>query len=175
MTTTKSKYIVGPGDGQKVDIGGLGVDFKVSAETTGGLLSIVEHPMQPGRLVPAHMHHDEDEISYVLEGTFGVKIGDVVAEAVPGCYVFKPRGVPHTFWNAGPAPARLIEIIAPSGFERFFETLGGLAAIAATGAISPEAFDARRTELGREYHMDFFPEWADELKARYKLKLLGEP
>lgn len=175
MATPQQSLIVGPGEGAKADLGGLGVDFKIGGETTRGQLSIVEHPMEPGRLVPPHVHHDEDELSYVLEGTFGVRIGDVISEAGPGCYVFKPRGVAHTFWNAGPAPARLIEIITPAGFELFFEAVGQLSAKVATGAISPEEFDSKRTELASKYHVDFVPEWADELKARFKLKLLGEP
>jgi len=163
--------IIRPDQGQLVDIGGLGVHFKVWGEQTGGGISIVEHPMEPGRLVPPHVHHAEDELSFVLEGTFGVRIGDQVAEAGPGSYVFKPRGIPHTFWNAGPQPARLIEIIQPAGFEHFFERLSE----AARTAASPEEFDAARTRLGAEYDLGFVPEWIEELKARYGLRLLGEP
>jgi len=49
-----------------------------------------------------------------------VRVGDRIVTATPGSYVFKPRGVPHTFRNAGPGPARLIEILWPSGVERFY-------------------------------------------------------
>ncbi len=108
MATHKGLLVVAPREGAKVDLGGLGVDFKIWGEATRGGISVVEHPMEPGRLVPAHVHHDEDELSYILEGTFGVKVGEEIAEAGPGSYVFKPRGVAHTFWNPGPAPARLI-------------------------------------------------------------------
>ena len=45
--------------------------------------------------------------------------GDEVLEATPGELVFKPRGVPHAFWNATDEPARFLEIIAPAGFERY--------------------------------------------------------
>ncbi|MDP9236292.1 MAG: cupin domain-containing protein [Chloroflexota bacterium] len=175
MSDSDPQYIIKPGEGKKVDIGGLGVDFKVWGKATKDVISIVEHPMEPGRLTPPHMHHAEDELSYVLQGTFGVRIGDVIAEAGPGCYVFKPRDVPHAFWNPGPAPARLIEIITPAGFELFFEALGALSAKASTGAITPEEFEAKRGELAAQYHVDFVPDWADELKARFNLKLLGEP
>ncbi len=161
--------IVKPGEGTSVDLGGLGVDFKVWGESTRGGLSIVEHPMEPGRLVPPHVHHGEDELSYVLEGTFGVRVGDEVATAGPGSYIYKPRGVPHTFWNAGPEHARLIEIIWPAGFERFFEQLGELARDA-----GPD-FETKRTELGSSYRLEFVPEWVADLKSRYNLKLLGEP
>jgi len=171
MEATERLVIVRPGEGALIDVGGLGVHFKLWGETTAGGISIVEHPMEPGRLVPPHVHHDEDEISYVLEGTFGVRIGDEVAEAGPGSYIFKPRNVPHTFWNAGPSRARLIEIIQPAGFEHFFEKLGE----AAQSASSPEEFDATRTRLGAQYNLAFVPEWIEELKARYGLRLLGQP
>jgi mannose-6-phosphate isomerase-like protein (cupin superfamily) len=164
--------VVSPGEGTSVNLGGLGVDFKVPGDWTDGQLAIVEHPMEPGRLVPAHVHREEDELSYVLEGTFGVKIGDEIATAGPGTYVYKPKGIPHTFWNPGPEPARLIELIWPSRFEHFFRTLGELARSAAD---DPQAFERKRADLGREYALDFVPEWADELKRRYNLKLLGEP
>lgn len=164
-------FVVQPGDGRLIDIGGLGVHFKVHGAATAGGISIVEHPMEPGRLVPPHVHRDEDELSYVLEGTFGVRVGDQVAEAGPGTYVWKPRNVPHTFWNAGPNPARLMEIIQPAGFEDFFDELGEAAQLAS----SPEEFDASRTRLAARYNQAFLPEWIEELKARYNLKLLGEP
>lgn len=170
MTTRQGLLVVGSGEGELVDIGGLGVHFKVWGEQTAGGLSIVEHPMEPGRLVPAHVHHAEDELSYVLEGTFGVRIGDEEATVGPGSYVYKPRGVPHTFWNPGPAPARLIEIISPAGFERFFEQLGEIART----ATGPEDFFARRAVLGERYQLGFVTGWDVELKDRYNLRLLGE-
>jgi hypothetical protein len=55
----------------------------------------------------------------VLEGRFGVQLGDEVLEAGPGDLLFKPRGVAHAFWNAGDEPARLLELISPAGFERW--------------------------------------------------------
>jgi mannose-6-phosphate isomerase-like protein (cupin superfamily) len=171
ITDPNGLLVINPGEGEKIDLGGLGVDFKVWGEATRGDLSIVEHPMEPGRLVPPHVHENEDELSYVLEGTFGVKVGDRVATAEPGAYVYKPRGVPHTFWNAGSELGRLLEIIWPAGFERFFEALGELART----AVSPHEFEAKRAELGTHYGLAFVPEWADELKAEYGLKLLGEP
>lgn len=166
---TQQPLVIQAGAGKLISLGGLGVHFKIGGEQTGGLLAIVEHPIEPGRLVPPHVHRNEDEYSYVLEGHIGARIGDQILEAGPGCYVIKPRNIPHTFWNVGPEPARLIEIIAPSGFERFFDELGGLAATSA-----PDEFPTRRAELGARYDQDFVDGWAQELKATYGLKLLGE-
>ena len=169
--TGRPPLIVGQGEGKSVNIGGLGVDFKIWGTGTAGSLSIVEHPMDPGRLVPPHLHRHEDELSYVLEGTFGVRIGGEIGAAGPGSYVFKPRHIPHTFWNPGPGPARLIEIITPAGFERYFEELSE----ARRAAANPDDLAARREALSRRYGLEFFPEWIPELKARYNLKVLGEP
>ena len=161
--------VVEPGSGKLISLGGLGVQFKLGGEQTGGLLAIVEHPIEPGRLVPPHVHRNEDEYSYVLEGRIGARIGDQIFEAGPGSYVIKPRNIPHTFWNVGPEPARLIEIITPAGFELFFDELGELAATSA-----PDEFPIRRAELGIRYDQDFVDGWAEELKQKYGLKLLGE-
>jgi len=98
--------VVGPGEGRSIELGrGLGVDFKIWGHQTGGRFSIVEHPIEARRLVPPHTHTMEDELSYVLEGRVGVRIGDEVAEAGPGTYIYKPCGVPHTFWNPTDQPA----------------------------------------------------------------------
>ncbi len=90
---------------------------------------------EPGRLVPPRVHSDEDEYSYVLEGVFGARIGDRDVSAGSGTYVLKPRNVPHTFWNAGPKRARLVEMISPAGFERFFDELAEVFAAAAPRAL----------------------------------------
>ena len=53
----------------------------------------------------------------------GALLGDDVLEAGPGDLVFKPRDQWHTFWNAGDEPCRILEIISPAGFEKYFDEL----------------------------------------------------
>ena len=169
-TATGVKIVTEPGEGASVSLGGVGVDFKIPAEMTGGAFSIVEHPLDPGRLIPPHIHYREDELSYVVRGQVGVRIGDRDYLAGPGSYVFKPRNIPHTFWNATAEPAHLVEIVAPAGFEEFFARLGELVA-----TYPPEEVPERRAELAREYdHYFVHPEWVPELKEKYGLTLLGE-
>src|SRR5215211_4533860 len=101
----------------------------IDGATTGGAFSLVEHPLPPRGLgSPVHTHRNEDEYSFVLEGRIGVQMGDELLEAGPGDLVFKPRGVPHAFWNAGDEPARLLELISPAGFENYFRDLAPLLA-----------------------------------------------
>ncbi|MBI3859105.1 MAG: cupin domain-containing protein [Thaumarchaeota archaeon] len=160
--------VIPPAEGRSLSLGGLGVLYKVLPEDTGGSLAVVEHPIDPGRLVRPHTHTSEDEISYVVEGMVGVRVGDHEVAAGPGTWVFKPRGVRHTFWNPGPKEARLIEIITPGGFVHYFEEL---AAIPSIGG-SPDA--EKRAELRRKYGLSFSDEWVPALKAKYGLKLVGE-
>ena len=110
----------------------------------------------------------EDELSYVLEGRVGVRVGDDEAEAGVGTYIYKPCGVPHTFWNPTDQPARLLEIICKAGFENYFVEISELFATGAKpGGTEHEAIAAR-------YNESHFMDWVPELKARYGLKLLGE-
>ena len=156
------KLVVKPDEGRSVWLGGMGVVFKVSGADTGGAFAVVEHPIEPGRLVLPHVHLREDEYSYVLEGTIGARVGDQDVTAGPGSYLFKPRGLMHTFWNAGPGPARILEVIAPAGFENYFAELAG------TGG------PGRRPELAAKYGLTYSSDWVDGLIDRYNLKLLGQ-
>ncbi|MBA2506292.1 MAG: cupin domain-containing protein [Thermoleophilaceae bacterium] len=116
--------VVGPTDGKQGELGSIGVRFMIDGAESGGGFSLVEHPMPPRRLAaPLHRHTREDEYSFVLEGRMGALLGDDVVFAEPGDLVFKPRDQWHTFWNAGDEPARILEIISPAGFEKFFEAL----------------------------------------------------
>ena len=147
---TATARVLGPAEGKAGFLGSIGVRFMIDGDTTGGGFSLVEHPMAPHALAaPLHRHLREDEYSFVLEGRMGALLGDDVLEAGPGDLVFKPRGEWHTFWNAGEDPCRILEIIAPAGFERFFAELwtsvAWLARTLPSSAISARATRSRWT------------------------------
>ena len=150
-----SDTILSPNDGQLVWLGGLGIQFKLDGTNTQGAFSVVEHPLEPGAFALPHTHSREDEFSYVLEGTVGVKPGDQEFLVSPGSYIVKPRGIPHAFWNPGPEPARLLEIIAPAGFERYFMQLAAL--VNKNVSRDDEAFEKLASEYGLTYHMQQVP------------------
>lgn len=152
---------VGPGGGVLVDVGGLGVQFKVRGESTGGSFAVVEHPIQPGVLVDPHIHRNEDELSYVLDGTIWARVGDREVEAVTVSYVWKPRGVLHTFWNPGPRPARILEVISPAGFERLFDQ------VAALLAAPSETTEDEVYELCAQYGLSFDRSWLPDVESRF--------
>jgi mannose-6-phosphate isomerase-like protein (cupin superfamily) len=125
--TAIQRTAIEPGEGETFDFGGLGVVWKIESSETGGRFSVVEHPIRPRALAaPLHMHQNEDEYSFVLQGTLGALLGDRVVEAGPGTWVFKPRAEWHTFWNAGDTECRILEVISPGGFENYFRELAGV-------------------------------------------------
>jgi quercetin dioxygenase-like cupin family protein len=161
---TAQLKVVQPGAGRAGGlVPGVGVIFKIDGEDSGGALSIVEHPFAVGALVPPHIHHLEDEYSIVLEGEIGFRSNDQEVVLGPGGYIVKPRGEVHAMWNAGSSPARMIEVISPAGFERFFRELSDMTAL---GAPDPASIAA----LAVQYQLPFAePDWLPDVIARYKL------
>ncbi len=93
-----------------------------------------------------------------------MKIGDQVVTVPSGSYVFKPRNVPHTFWNPGTRDARTLEMIAPPDFASYFEESSKI--------LSEPGSSAKRKELelDEKYGLTNHPEWLPELVREYKLK-----
>jgi mannose-6-phosphate isomerase-like protein (cupin superfamily) len=160
--------VIGPTDGRLGFLGSIGVRFMIDGDETAGGFSLIEHPMSARALAaPLHRHNREDEYSYVLEGRMGALLGDDVVEAGPGDLVFKPRDQWHTFWNAGDEPCRILEIIAPAGFERFFAELDDLG-----GALQADPADL--AALSARYELEMQPDSVPGLLERFGLTI-GEP
>jgi mannose-6-phosphate isomerase-like protein (cupin superfamily) len=92
-------------------------------------------PGPPRWIAPLHVHHNDDEGWYVLEGRLCVKAGDETIEAGAGAAVLVPRGTPHTYWNPDPGPLRYLLVMTPTIY-------GLIQAIHATADRSPEAMRA---------------------------------
>jgi mannose-6-phosphate isomerase-like protein (cupin superfamily) len=161
--------ILGPSDGKAGFLGSIGVRFMIDGPEAGERFSLVEHPMGPRALAaPMHRHNNEDEYSYVIEGRMGALLGDEHVEAGPGDLVHKPRGQWHTFWNAGDEPARILEIISPAGFERFFAEMVDMGGMA---NADPEALG----DLCRRYALEMDPDSVPGLVERFGVRMPGEP
>jgi len=161
--------VVGPGEGKAGFLGSIGVRFMIDGDEAGDRFSLVEHPMSPWALAaPLHRHSREDEYSFVIEGRMGALLGDEELVAGPGDLVFKPRDQWHTFWNAGDEPARILEIISPAGFEKFFEELVDLVGV---GTVEPPVLG----ELCDRYALEMDPESVPGLVERFGLRFPGEP
>ena len=167
MEATAAK-VVGPKDGKAGFLGSIGVRFMIDGVEADERFSLVEHPMSPRALAaPLHRHNREDEYSYVLEGKLGALLGDEVLIGEPGDLIFKPRNQWHTFWNAGDEPARILEIISPAGFERFFEELVDM------GGVT-QAEPQQLAELCARYELEMDPDSVPGLLERFDL-VIGEP
>jgi len=169
MAVTTEARVLGPADGHAGFLGSIGVRFMVDGPVTGETFSLVEHPMAARALAaPLHRHTREDEYSYVIEGRMGALLGDQVLEAGPGDLVFKPRGEWHTFWNAGDEPCRILEIISPAGFERFFAELVDAGGVA---NATPEVFG----DLMQRYELEMDPDSVPGLVERFGVRFPAEP
>jgi mannose-6-phosphate isomerase-like protein (cupin superfamily) len=157
--------VIRPEDGDHVFLGSIGVRFLIDGAEAGDRFAFLEHPMSPRALAaPLHRHSREDEYSFVLEGRMGALLGDDVLEAGAGDLVFKPRNQWHTFWNAGDEPCRILEIISPAGFERYFREL---AALGGPLKATPEQF----ADLVERYAFESRPETIPELLQRFGLQM----
>jgi quercetin dioxygenase-like cupin family protein len=145
MSVTARAVAVGPGEGETIQgPAGGPLTFKVRGAETNGALMALENVIAPGDGPPEHTHAGEDESWYVIAGELRFKLGDEIASARAGSFVFVPRGVPHAFVNAGTEPARILVLFTPGGMERFFDRFAELE------AFDPAAF----ARLGREVGME---------------------
>ncbi len=87
-------------------LGAVGANFVVAEwKDLGG------PPGPPRWIAPLHLHRNDDEAWYVLEGALCVRVGQEVVEAPAGSAVFVPRGTPHTYWNPGPGLVRYLLVM----------------------------------------------------------------
>ncbi len=155
MTDDRQGRHLAPGDGRSVSLYNVRFTYKVEADDSGGALSVLETVIPPRTLVKPHRHEREDEFSFVVSGTLGVRLGDEEFEASAGSYLIKPRGVPHAIWNTSSEPATVLEILSPAGFERYF---GEIEPILARGdAPDLEALGTVMARYGLAMEMSSLP------------------
>ncbi|MDA2811414.1 cupin domain-containing protein [Nocardiopsis sp. RSe5-2] len=98
--------------------------LKAATKDTHGALGVMEAEIPPGSGPPLHLHQNEDEIFYLLEGTLEITDVDRTFVAHRGAFLLLPRGSAHRFQNIGDTPARMLMLFTPSGFEEFFMEVG---------------------------------------------------
>ena len=102
----------GPGDAYR---------FLVTGAETGGAYFAMEAIVPPGGSPPPHIHRNEDETFYVVEGSVDFLLGEETITAGVGDFVNVPRGTVHRFHNSGSDTMRMILTFTPAGIEKFFE------------------------------------------------------
>jgi quercetin dioxygenase-like cupin family protein len=123
--STPASAVVRPqGTGPLIWTRGALMELKATHADTHGAYGLVDELLPPGFAPPLHIHHGEDEAFYVLDGQVRFACGAQTHEATAGAFIFLPRGVAHTFRVLGDSPARVLNLLSPAGFERFFEQDG---------------------------------------------------
>src|SRR3954470_9547059 len=117
-------YLLEAGEGDAYWLLGMLQIVKISGADTGGAFGMVEITVRAGEGSPWHVHHEEDEWFYVLDGEFSVWVGDEHMSLSPGSFAFGPKGVPHTFYGETDG-ARALVGFAPFQFEGFLRGGGG--------------------------------------------------
>jgi mannose-6-phosphate isomerase-like protein (cupin superfamily) len=109
---TPRAVVVPPGAGTRYG----NVEFLArTADTPRFTFGIID--IAPGRHLETHVHAEEDDAFYIMEGEMTFELGDEEVAAPPGTFVLVPPGVPHAFTNHGSAPVRMFNIHAPAGFD----------------------------------------------------------
>src|SRR5919112_884643 len=103
-----------------------GIILKATGEQTGGSIGFIEATSPPGYGPPRHVHYGSDELFYVLEGEFLFLVGERQVSALPGTFVFIPRGTVHAAKVSGTEPGKVLAAYIPGGQERSFEEYGQL-------------------------------------------------
>jgi quercetin dioxygenase-like cupin family protein/ketosteroid isomerase-like protein len=115
-------------------------EIKVTAEDTGGLMSIIEITEPPNAEAPLHVHQREDEGFWILDGSATFEVGDATIEAHAGDYAFGPRGIPHRY-TVGPDGCRMLFIMTPGGFENLVREMSVPAESRTLPPPPPEDFE----------------------------------
>ena len=127
-----------------VRFGDATILVRASGESTRGTLSLFEE-LPPMIDTPRHVHANEDELFYVLEGEHVIEVGGEEHRVGPGGAVFAPREVPHAQRRVVPGEGRLLIMTVPGGFDGFFRDL---AAADGAGELGPDAYAAASRKYG---------------------------
>jgi mannose-6-phosphate isomerase-like protein (cupin superfamily) len=137
-----------PGTGEANTAFGLPREFYITAEDSGGALSMWIENVPPGAGPPLHLHRREHEVFHVLAGRVLFACGEDRSEVAPGGIVMIPPGVPHAFFNTGTEPCRLMVTITPGGLEGLFREVQA-------AALAPPGDMAAIEAVAAHYHLEF--------------------
>jgi len=154
MPAPARPYALSPGDGQAHWFFGNLVTVKTAGEHTDGRFALTEFVNPAGFASPLHVHHDEHEAFYILEGTAEVHCGDEVFRVAPGSFVLLPSGIPHWHRVSPDAPMRSL-VLTTGHFEQYVAACGEPAQ---ARALPPP--DMRRAAAAGE---------------RFRIEVLGPP
>jgi quercetin dioxygenase-like cupin family protein len=131
------------GTGELLRFGDVEILVRATAASTGGAFALFEEKEPVD--TPLHVHENEDEAFYVLEGEHELQVGERTHRVGPGGFVFAPRGIPHSQRRVVPRTGHILVLTVPAGLEGFFRAL---AEADAAGELGPEAYARASDEYG---------------------------
>jgi quercetin dioxygenase-like cupin family protein len=136
-----TKSLLGPDEGLKGNVFGINMTRRVSGDDTDGAVFAVEFELSPGEEIPPHIHHNEQEVLYVVDGEIQSRVGDETVDAPAGSCHTIPRGTVHGQTNHGTDPATLLVMFSPAHVEELFEQ---------STEVTPEEFEELAADYGLE-------------------------
>jgi mannose-6-phosphate isomerase-like protein (cupin superfamily) len=139
-------FVLRPGDGRPIDLGGFRMSVKATAEDTGGAFTLLEAAEPANFGPPLHIHRDAAEAFYVLEGEYIVFIEGREHACPAGSFVFIPAGIEHGF-RVGSTASRKLNLYAPAAMVGYFDELS---AATKSGHLEDDALSAIALRYGME-------------------------
>ena len=139
-------YVLRPGEGRSIDLGGFRMSIKATGEQTNGAFSLLEAEEPAGFGPPLHIHRDAAEAFYVLEGEYVIFLNDREFVCPAGSFIFIPAGLAHGF-RVGGVASRKLNLYAPAAMIGYFDDV---AAATKAGAVDPD----RLSEIALQYSME---------------------
>jgi quercetin dioxygenase-like cupin family protein len=93
---------------------GRSISLKLRGVETDGSIMIFQETVPAGKKSYFHLHHDSDEVAYVVSGEVTFMIGDEVTVGGPGSCTFMPRGVPHCWKGTGAETSQVLFLYTPA-------------------------------------------------------------
>jgi mannose-6-phosphate isomerase-like protein (cupin superfamily) len=139
-------FVLRPGEGRPIDLGGFRMSVKATQEETSGAFSLLEADEPAGFGPPLHMHHDAAEAFYVLEGEYIIFLDGRELSCPAGSFIFIPAGMPHGF-RVGKVASRKLVLFTPAAMVGYFDELSEATR---KGAVDP----ALLSEIATRYSME---------------------
>ena len=149
MERGSGAFVLGPGEGRAIDLGGFGMSVKATADQTNGAFSLLEASEPAGFGPPLHIHRDAAEAFYVLEGEYVIFIEGREAICPAGSFIFIPAGIEHGF-RVGAVASRKLNLYMPAAMVRYFDEIA---------------------DAGREGQMD--EDALSKIAQRYGMEIIG--
>jgi quercetin dioxygenase-like cupin family protein len=144
-----SVLIVPPEGGRAISAFGSTTIFKLLGQETGGALCLAVAETPPGAGPPPHVHARDDEVFFVLQGELSFLTPEGWLPAPQGTVIFAPKGIAHTFKNAGATPSRHLVVALPSGFDEFYQRCAEV--FAEAGPPDRERLTAIASDYGYQF------------------------